>query len=57
MHEHIVATFALDEAVALLVREPLNGALCQLWFLLTATTTAPKTKSLARRPMMKQAGV
>src|ERR1700682_5828142 len=40
VHEHIVATFTLDEAVALLVREPLNGALCQLWFLLTATTTA-----------------
>jgi hypothetical protein len=47
MHEHIVATFALDEAVALLVREPLNGALCQLWFLLTATTTA-RAPSLER---------
>src|SRR5207248_6158409 len=35
VHEHIVATFTLDEAVALLVREPLNGALCQLVFLLT----------------------
>src|SRR5665647_3791764 len=30
VHEHIVAAFALDEAVALLVREPLNGALLSL---------------------------
>src|SRR5712671_4442639 len=57
MHEHIVAAFALDEAVALLVREPLNGALCQLWFLLTATTTARAPSVPCRRPMMKQAGV
>jgi hypothetical protein len=28
--EHVVATLALDEPVALLVREPLNGALSQL---------------------------
>jgi hypothetical protein len=39
VHEHIVAAFALDEAVALLVREPLHGALCQLVFLLLRTTT------------------
>src|SRR5436190_3477224 len=34
VHEDVVAALALDEAVALLVREPLNGALSQL-FLLT----------------------
>src|SRR5437763_14270401 len=29
-HEHIVAAFALDESVTLLVRKPLDGALSQL---------------------------
>src|SRR5690348_16807634 len=32
--EDVVAALALDEAVALLVREPFHGALCQLWCLL-----------------------
>jgi hypothetical protein len=30
MDEHVFAAFALDEAVALLVREPLDGALGQV---------------------------
>src|SRR5207237_5087012 len=35
VHEDVVAALALDEAVALLIREPFHGALCQLLFLLT----------------------
>src|SRR5437763_11444467 len=34
VHEDVIAALALDEAEALLVREPLNGALCQLMLLL-----------------------
>src|SRR5581483_2557047 len=36
VHEDVVPALALDEAVALLVREPFHGALCQLWCLLPA---------------------
>jgi hypothetical protein len=37
VHEDVIAALALDEAEALLVREPLHGALSQL-FLLTTNT-------------------
>src|ERR1043165_3420113 len=32
--EDVVPALALNEAIALLVREPFHGALCQLWCLL-----------------------
>jgi hypothetical protein len=39
VHEDVVSAFALNEAEALLVREPFDGAFCQLLFLLAKTTT------------------
>src|SRR5439155_10988022 len=39
VHEDVVAALALDEAEALLVREPFHGALCQSVFLLAKTMT------------------
>jgi hypothetical protein len=48
--EDIIAAFALDEAEALLVREPFDGALSQL-FLLTANNRRlePPTDVMRRR--------
>src|SRR4051812_44785959 len=51
MDEHVFAAFALDEAVALLVREPLDGALGQTYSLRTNTTTA---RAPSRRPTVKR---
>src|SRR5439155_22630982 len=45
--EHVVATLTLDEAVALLVRKPLHGALTQNSSSQQATARAP-----SRRPMI-----
>src|SRR5205814_10546063 len=45
--EYVVATLTLDEAVALLVRKPLHGALRQNSSLQQATARAP-----SRRPMI-----
>src|SRR5205809_1470244 len=42
--EHVVLTFALDEAIALLVREPLNGALSQRSSFVTQTNDGPGTE-------------
>src|SRR5437016_13096437 len=48
VHEDVVSAFALDEAEALLVREPFHGALCHLFLL---TTQTPTTRAPSRRPM------
>src|SRR5207302_1048057 len=50
--EDVIAALALDEAVALLVGEPLNGALWQLRFLLTTNdgTTRSRRPPPAPRP-------
>src|SRR5205085_2865099 len=45
--EDVIAALALDEAIALLVGEPLNGALCQLRFLLTTNDGTARS----RRPI------
>src|SRR4051794_4728938 len=50
--EDVLALLALDEAVTLLVREPLNGALSQLCLLATSETTA---RAPSRRPTVKRA--
>ena len=46
--EHVLALTPLDESVALLVREPLHGALCQNILLLYYKTTTARAPS--RRP-------
>jgi hypothetical protein len=56
MDEHVFAAFALDEAVALLVREPLDGALGQETFSLRTTNndgpgTEPPTYCEAARTL------
>src|SRR5207248_5481473 len=50
--EDVLATLALDEPVALLIREPLHGALRQAFLLQQQETTA---RAPSRRPTIKRA--
>src|SRR4051812_14757594 len=52
VNEHVVATLTLDEAVALLVREPLHGPLWQNKSSLHVQATAPRA---SRRPVVTAA--
>jgi hypothetical protein len=49
--EDVLALSALDESVALLVRKPLDGALCQTILLHYKTNDGPGT---SRRPRVKR---